>query len=88
MFPQLKDLTKEELENLLQDAAKNWLATDGLYFQTLERRYGMDTAIECDTAIWERFTVIEAQRIMKRFNIPNNGGISALVKALQYRLYA
>lgn len=88
MFPQLKDLTKEDLEALLQDAAKNWLAHDGLWFQTIEKRYGMEAAIESDAATWERFTVIEAQRIMNQFKIPKNGGISALVKALQYRLYA
>ena len=88
MFPQLKDLTKEELENLLQDAAKNWLAHDGLWFQTVEKKNGMEAAIESDAATWERFTVIEAQRIMNRFKIPKNGGIPALVKALQYRLYA
>lgn len=88
MFPQLKDLTKEELVDMLQDAAKNWLAHDGLWFQTVEKKLGMDAAIECDAAAWERFTVIEAQRIMKRHAIPKNGGIPALIKALQYRSYA
>ncbi len=88
MFPQLQKLTKDELVDLLQDAAKNWLAHDGLWFQAVEEKYGIEVAIERDTAAWARFTVIEAQRIMKRHNIPQNGGIPALVKALQYRLYA
>lgn len=88
MFPQLKELTKEDLEDLLQDAAKNWLAHDGLWFQTIEKKHGMEATIESDATIWERFTVIEAQRIMTRFKIPKNGGIPALIKALQYRLYA
>jgi hypothetical protein len=88
MFPQLKDLTKEDLIDLLQDAAKNWLAHDGLWFQAIEKRFGIDAAIECDAAAWKRFTVVEAERIMERHKIPKNGGIPALIKALQYRLYA
>ena len=88
MFPQLQDLNKEELVDLLQDAAKNWLAHDGLWFQAVEAKYGLEVAIERDAAAWKRFTVIEAQRIMNRQKIPPNGGIPALIKALQYRLYA
>jgi hypothetical protein len=88
MFPQLKDLTKDDLIELLVDAAKNWLAHDGVWFQAVEKRFGIDAAIEYDADGWERFTVIEAQRIMKRHSIPQNGGIPALIKALQYRLYA
>ncbi|NVM52886.1 MAG: hypothetical protein HWN66_04225 [Candidatus Helarchaeota archaeon] len=88
MFPQLKGLSKENLIDILQDAAKNWLAHDGLWFQAVEKKYGIDTAVDCDATAWARFTVIEAQRIMKRHKIPRNGGILALVKALQYRLYA
>ena len=80
MFPQLQDLNKEELVDLLQDAAKNWLAHDGLWFQAVEAKYGIAVAIERDAAAWKRFTVIEAQRIMTRQKIPPNGGIPALSK--------
>ncbi|TFG16499.1 MAG: hypothetical protein EU531_06240 [Promethearchaeota archaeon] len=58
------------------------------WFQTVEKEYGLEKAIELDVDQWKRFTVIEAKRIMKRFNIPKNGGIPALVKALKYRVYA
>ena len=88
MFPQLQDMTKDEIVELLQDAAKNWLAHDGLWFQAVEQQFGMDAAIECDAAAWKRFTEVECQRIMKHHKIPQNGGIPALIKALQYRLYA
>ncbi len=88
MFPQLETLSKDDLIALLQDAAKNWLAHDGLWFQAVEKKYGLKIAIECDAAAWANFTVIEAQRIMQRHKIPPNGGIPALTKALQYRLYA
>ncbi len=73
---------------LLQDAAKNWLAHDGTWFQAVEREHGMDVAIRADTESWRHFTVVEAKRIMKRHGIKEGGGISALVKALSYRFYA
>lgn len=58
------------------------------WFQAVEKHYGLEKAMELDIEQWKRFTVIEAKRIMKRFNIPNNGGIPALIKALKYRVYA
>ncbi len=84
----LRQLSQDELIGLLEDAAKNWLAHDGLWFLAAEARFDMKTAIELDTAAWERFTVIEARRIMKRMGIKAGGGIPALKKALQFRLYA
>ncbi|MFH1228291.1 MAG: DUF6125 family protein [Planctomycetota bacterium] len=85
---QLKDLSRDELIELLKDAAKNWLAHDGLWFRAAEAAYGMDAAIKLDIEAWARFSAVEADRIMKRFNIKPGGGIPALVKAFQYRLYA
>ena len=83
-----ENLSRNELEGMLRDAALNWLAHDGLWFLAAEEAFGMDKAIELDGKAWERFTVIEAKRIMKRHAIPPGGGISALSKALGYRLYA
>jgi len=84
----LENLSKEELLKLIQVYAKNWLAHDGCWFLAAEEKHGMDTAIELDTKSWERFAVSEAKRIMSEFNIPVNGGLKALEKAFQYRLYA
>jgi hypothetical protein len=83
-----KDLSREELQDFLKDAALNWLAHDGLWFRAVEERYGMDAALELDRRAWEQFTVIEAKRIMKRLRMEPGGGIPALIKALSYRLYA
>jgi len=85
---QLKDYSKEELIELLKDAAKNWLAHDGLWFQAVEKECGMESAIRLDVEAWEKFTVIEAKRIMERHNIKPGGGIPALIQALNFRLYA
>ncbi len=85
---ELKDFTKEELRQLLVDAAKNWLAHDGLWFRVVEEKYGIEAAIELDRKAWEKFTVIEAKRIMKRLGLKEGGGIPALIQALKLRLYA
>lgn len=84
----LQGLSKEELIDIITDDAKNWLAHDGLWFQAVEKKYGMDAAIDADRAAWEKFTVIEATRIMARLGMEPGGGIPALIECLKHRLYA
>jgi hypothetical protein len=84
----LKDLTREQLEYLLADFAKRWLAHDGLWFQAVEQAHGMEQAIEADIRAWERFTVLEAKRIMEFLALMPGGGLAALKKALKFRLYS
>ena len=85
---QLENLSRETLVIMLGDFAKNWLAHDGLWFQAVEKQYGMTKAIELDTEAWAQFTVIEAKRIMALHDIPPNSGLEGLKKALGFRLYA
>ena len=84
----LRQLSQDQLIELLEDASKNWLAHDGLWFQAAERHYGMEVAIQLDAEAWERFTVIEARRIMRRHGIEEGGGLEALERALYLRMYA
>jgi hypothetical protein len=84
----LQDLSKAELIAIIVDDAKNWLAHDGLWFQAVEKRHGLEEAIAADRDAWEKFTVIEAKRIMARLDMAPGGGIPALVECLQHRLYA
>ncbi|MCD6425857.1 MAG: hypothetical protein J7L35_10195 [Anaerolineales bacterium] len=84
----LYSLSKKTLIEMLEDSAKNWLAHDGLWFQAVERQYGIEKAIELDKEAWISFTQIEAKRIMRLHEIEPGGGIPALQKALQFRLYA
>jgi len=85
---EFNNLTREDLEGMLCDAALNWLAHDGLWFLAVEDKLDMESAIELDMKAWESFTVIEAKRIMKRHGIEEGGGIPALARALGLRLYA
>lgn len=84
----LRSLDKDELVRIALDDAKNWLAHDGLWFQAVESAHGMEAAIAADRAAWERFTVVEAKRVMERLGMRAGGGIPALLECLKHRLYA
>ncbi|MFH1688355.1 MAG: DUF6125 family protein [bacterium] len=88
MNEQIEKLDSPTLRRMLEDFAKNWLAHDGLWFQAAESRFGMPDAIAMDTEAWEKFTVIEARRIMKLHGIEVGSGLEGLKKALSFRLYA
>ncbi len=81
-------LPPETLVGMLEDAAKNWLAHDGLWFQAAEAHCGLETAIGLDAQAWHEFSAVEARRIMQRHSIAPGGGLEALQTALAYRLYA
>ena len=86
----LVNAPREELRELLTDMARNWLASDGTWFQAVEKNFDceMYTAKRINDSCWVRFSYIEARRIMKRLNLPENGGLPALKRALGYRQYA
>lgn len=83
-----EDLPKETLLKIIDMYAKAWQAMDGAYFLSLEKEYGMDVAIQMDKEAWRIFSPIEAKRIMQVMGIQENGGLEALAKALDYRVYA
>ena len=84
---ELQNLSKEEILGLLEDASLNWLAHDGLWFQAVEEYFGIEQASLCNQKAIGKYSQIEAKRIMKRLNLPNDGGIPALMKALRFRMY-
>ncbi|MCD7811532.1 MAG: DUF6125 family protein [Ruminococcus sp.] len=84
----LEALSKEELIQLVEIYSKNWLALDGVWFQSVEKKLGMDEAMLHDKEAWSRFTVIEARRIRDFLRLPENSGLEGLQKALSLRFYA
>lgn len=84
----LENLSKEELIKLIDIYSKNWLALDGVWFQSVERELGMDGAMHHDIEAWSRFTVIEARRIKSFLKLPECSGLDGLEKALSLRFYA
>ena len=87
-YETLSKLSKDELIELIEIYSKNWLAMDGVWFQSVERKLGMDEAMYHDGEAWKRFTVIEAKRIKEFLNLPDNSGLEGLSKALKLRFYA
>lgn len=82
------DMNRDELLRALEMFAKNWLAHDGCWFLAAEERFDLATAISLDEDAWRRFAAAEARRIMKGFDIPEDGGLDALERALELRMYA
>ena len=79
---------KKELIELIELYSKNWLAMDGLWFQSVERKFGMKEAMDHNCKVWGDFTKIEAQKIKSFLRLPDNSGLEGLKQALQLRLYA
>lgn len=84
----LEKLDREDLLKLIEIYCKNWLAMDGVWFQSVERKLGMHEAMEHDINAWRSFSVIEAKRIKEFLKLPERSGIEGLKQALAYRLYA
>ncbi len=81
-------LSREELIELCEIYAKNWLALDGVWFQSIENKFGIGEALKHDANAWRRYTVIEAKRIKDFLQLPEKAGIEGLKKALSLRFYA
>ena len=84
----LESLSREQLLELLSIYSKNWQAMDGVWFQSVERKYGMDEAMYHDVEAWKRFTVTEARRIKKFLGLGEHPGLEGLEQALKFRFYA
>ena len=84
----LSSFTKDELIDLIQGMSKNWLAHDGFWFQSVERKYGILEANVHNIEAWKGFTVVEAKRIKAFLKLEEHPGIPGLAKALQLRFYA
>lgn len=87
-YNKIEDLSREKLIELCEMYAKTWLATDGLWFQGVEKRHGFDEALQIDIEMWKDLTVIEANRIKQFLKLPDNSGLQGLKKALNFRLYS
>lgn len=87
-YENLSKYTKDQLIELIEIYSKNWLAMDGVWFQSVERKLGMDEAMYHDAQAWKIFTVIEAKRIKSFLKLPDNSGLEGLAEALKMRFYA
>jgi hypothetical protein len=84
----LDTMPREKLVELIGIYSKNWLALDGSWFQSVERKSGMDAAMFHDIDAWGRFTVTEARRIKAFLGLDEHPGLEGLAQALQLRFYS
>lgn len=84
----LEHLSKERLMELINVYSLNWLALDGLWFQSVEQEEGMDAAMRRDVDVWRVYTAIEARRLKKFLNLPERPGLKGLRQAMDLRFNA
>ncbi|MDY7109377.1 MAG: DUF6125 family protein [Planctomycetota bacterium] len=84
----LLDLPGETLDALRRALAVNWLANDGVWFQSVEFARGMYDAKRCNDSCWTRFSPFEAWSIKRLLGLGERPGLEGLKKALRFRLYA
>lgn len=81
----IQNLSKEQLIELLEIYAKNLIALDGTWFQSIEHDEGMEVAIHHDVEAWRRFSKSEARRIKKFLGLEEHPGLAGLAQALALR---
>lgn len=82
------NMPKEKLTELNEALGVNWLAQDGIWFQSVESKHGMLDAKRCNDSCWAWFSPFEAWSIKRMLNLPEQPGIEGLKEALQMRMYA
>jgi hypothetical protein len=84
----LLDLDKKDLGALLDGVSINWLANDGVWFQSVEFASGMNDAKRCNDSCWAHFSPFEAWAIKRFLGLGDHPGLAGLKKALAFRIYA
>jgi hypothetical protein len=84
----LENMSRENLLEIIDMYSKLWLAMDGVWFQSVEKKFGMAEVMEHDKNIWGIYTVLEARRIKEFLKLPAQAGLDGLKNALGLRLYA
>ena len=84
----LLDMSKEELLKLTTNLGVNWLANDGIWFQSVEFARDMYDAKRCNDSTWTRFSPFEAWSIKELLGLGEHPGLEGLKKALAFRMYA
>ena len=84
----LEHLSRQQLMDLVNVYSKNWLALDGLWFQSVEKEQGMDAAMRHDVDVWRVYTAIEARRLKQFLGLAERPGLEGLMRAMDLRFNA
>ena len=83
----LEDLPKETLIKLVKLYSRNWITVDGLWFQNVEDKWGLEAAVEIDFKMWKVNARVEAQRVKEALGDVLDlykGGLFSIFKALNF----
>lgn len=84
----LLEMDRGGLKTLLDGFCTNWLANDGVWFQAVEFKDGMNDAKRCNDSCWGQFSPIEAWSIKRLLGLSDRPGLAGLKQALGFRIYA
>jgi hypothetical protein len=84
----LINMDRSKLIDLIDALSVNWLASDGLWFQAVEKDHDMHTSKRCNDTCWTRYSPVEAATIKSCLGLPEQAGLAGLEQALGFRLYA
>lgn len=84
----LLNIPREKLIELINGIGANWLANDGIWFQAVEFKDGMNDAKRVNDSCWAWFSPFEAWSIKRYLGLGEKPGLEGLKKALQLRMYA
>jgi hypothetical protein len=84
----LVQMEDKDIDNFMKEIAKSWLVNDGVFFQAVEFKYGMNDAKRCNDSCWAQFSPYEAFAVKRLLKLPDNSGLEGLKQALQFRLYS
>ena len=79
----LMETSKDNLTDLIFLQMRNIWSEDGLYFLGIEKRFGVEAAIEIDCEVWSAMGKIEARRLKRLLEL-NGDSISDLMEALKH----
>ena len=82
----IEKLTRKQLLEVIKTFSRNWITLDGLWFTLVEDTFGFEAALSLDEKMWERQSVIEAQRIKQKLGI-EGGGVRGVLRALRFMTY-
>ena len=77
-----QDFSKDALVRLLVAAAHDYIGIDGIWLNTIRKRYGDEVAFDCSREVWDTGWLREVQRGCRAMNISGND-IATLFKYFQ-----
>jgi len=67
---------------------RNLWRVDGLYFLSIEKKFGTEAATEIDAGVWEAMAQIEAKSLQKMFNVGENPDVPTIIDLLRRSSWA